>query len=147
SSQSRRSSCGRVVRMRFANSVTYSACWLPHGPNFARVVERDRIRPVLGRQLISVIRVRSHPRTRSKSSSFRLTSLRDAGQHAIGVLPAAHSGQREECRIALSKQSWTFPPCFEKKVREGLANLDPHSLRPNELARLLDIASRTERIA
>ncbi len=34
-----------------------------------------------------------------------------------------------------------------EKVREGLANLDPHSLRPNDLARLLEVASRTERVA
>lgn len=34
-----------------------------------------------------------------------------------------------------------------EKVKEGLANLDPHSLRPNEIARLLEVASRTERVA
>ena len=34
-----------------------------------------------------------------------------------------------------------------EKVREGLASLDPQSLRPNEIARLLEVASRAERVA
>jgi len=48
---------------------------------------------------------------------------------------------------AMHKRHAEIAESVLSKVRERLTGLDAHCLRPNEMARLIEVASRAERLA